>query len=57
MVGVQAVEWLMQGAHVESRPEAVEVCRRLLEAGDLFVNLPGLEAEFADDDRSVYQFV
>lgn len=55
--GVQAVEWLMQGAHVESRPEAVEVCRRLLEAGDLFVNLPGLEAEFADDDRSVYQFV
>jgi hypothetical protein len=57
MVGVQAVEWLMQGAHVESRPEAVEVCRRLLEEGDLFVNLPGLEAEFADDDRSVYQFV
>jgi hypothetical protein len=54
---VQAVEWLMQAGHAESRPEAVEVCRRLLDDGDLFVNLPGLEADFADDDRSVYQFV
>lgn len=55
--GSRAVDWLLQSGHAQARSEAVEVCRLLLQAGNAFANLPGLDAEFTDDDRAYYQFL